>query len=84
MTYVTYLHKTIHKSPNIKWQKMAENGILSKKVKNVLFLVFRQDSFKKNFVFYIILTDSSSICGFFKVRLNDLEICFFLTTIFSL
>ena len=65
---MTYLHKTNHKSPNIKWQKIA---FLSKNVKNVLFFVFIKTTFIgkdffKIFVFYIILLDFSSICGFFE------------------
>ena len=51
--------------------KMAENCILSKNVKKVIFFVFikttffEQDSFKI-FVVNIILQDFSSICGFFE------------------
>ena len=30
-TYVTHLHKTSHKSPNIKWQKIAFYLKMSKK-----------------------------------------------------
>ena len=65
---MTYLHKTSHKSPNIKWQK---NAFYPKNVKKSYFFVFikttffGQDSFKI-FVFYSILLDFSSIFGYFE------------------
>ena len=65
-TYVTHLHKTSHKSLNIKFR----NCILSKNVKKVVFFVFinitffGQDSFK---IFVLNnLLDFSSIYCYFK------------------
>ena len=78
---MTHLHKTSHKSPNIKWQKIA---FYLKMSKNMLFFVcikttfFGQDSLKI-FVFHIILLGFSSISsiGYFESYLNDVKIWFF-------
>ena len=73
--YATHLHKTSHKSPNIKWQKIAFYLKMSKKCyflfssnnifwarlfQNICFLLYSSRFFK-----YFV---------YFEVRLNDVEI----------
>ena len=68
---MTHLHKTINKSLNIKWQKIAFYLKMAKKCHFFVFIKttsFGQDSFKI-FVFYIILLDFSSIFGYFDVEI---------------
>ena len=66
-TYVTHLHKTSHKSPNIKWQKIAFYLKMSKKF-YFLFLS-KQHFFGKTlkiFVIFIVLLEFSCIFGYFE------------------
>ena len=87
ITYVTHLHKTSHKSPIIKWQKIAFYLKCQKCVKFFCFYqnnIFGQDSFKI-FVFYIILLDFQVFLAILKVHLNNVIYgSFSLTAIFSL
>ena len=84
---VTHLHKTSHKSPNIKWQ---ESAFYLKMSKMCFFFVFIKTTFLgqvsfKIIVFCNILLDFSSICDSLKVLLMMLKYdCFSLTAIFSL
>ena len=61
--YVIHLNKTSHKSPNIKWQKIAFYLIMTK----MCYFLF--NSFKI-FVFYIIMLDFLSIFGYFESLFN--------------
>ena len=63
----THLHKTSHKLPNIKFQKIA---FYLKMSKSVIFCfhqnnIFGQESFKI-FAFHIILLEFSCIYGYFE------------------
>ena len=68
---------------------MAENCDISKNVKKVLFFVFikkvffGQDSFKI-FLFYIIPLHFQVFLAILKIRLNDVEIMFFIFNGYSL